>query len=603
MAIQKLPQYLINQLKAGEIVERPASIVKELIENSLDACATELVIELSAWGKDRIIVRDNGSWVDKDNLPRMIERYATSKIHEADDLLSLDSYGFRGEALSAIAEVSTFVVQTKVIGDTTGCELKRQWSEYAITPVAFAWEHGTHVIVDKLFASIPVREKYLKSDATEWKYIRQLIITYSLIHFDKIRTLIHNNKQAFHLPAHTSVMERAGHLFQVSRESKRTPFEYKDQQLHCRGLRGDASLHFPTSQHVYLVVNGRTVTDKLLRKAVLTAYQRQIVPWSYPFVILFLEVDPAVVDVNVHPRKMEVTFLDPWSIFNLVKQTIWWSLGDQKVSYSAFNKNPIQGKGRNKSGEWRVQNGEERKWWVWSKQSDHIISGMQQFGQRRREQWWVQDLLLTDRTDHEWRSYGGLRLGGHEIQIVWQLHAMYILAESQQWMILIDQHALAERVTFEKMRTETKQKGFTPEVMLTPLTIDWVLSDTQTTVLNQIGFDVSAISAKKSVIYAIPSIFQKYSIDLWLLLQCLEWIDLVGDTEPYAVFGLILDEIMWMKACKASIKAWQRLSTLEMEQLIRDASGIIDGLFVCQHGRPSVVLIPKNELDGLFDRH
>jgi DNA mismatch repair protein MutL len=134
------------------------------------------------------------------------------------------------------------------------------------------------VIVDQLYAAIPVREKYLKSDATEWKYIRQLIMTYALIHFDKTWTLIHNGKQTLHLPTHASVIERATHLFQASRESKWTPFEYKDQQLHCRGLRGDASLHFPTSQHVYLVVNGRPVTDKLLRKAVLTAYQRQIVP-------------------------------------------------------------------------------------------------------------------------------------------------------------------------------------------------------------------------------------------------------------------------------------------------------------------------------------
>lgn len=590
MSIKKLPQYLINQLKAWEIIERPASIVKELIENSLDAWATSIQIELAQWWKERIIVRDNWVGVSQEELPKMIERYATSKIHEADDLYSLSSYGFRGEALSAIAEVSSFSVHSKVTSSDLWYEIKKIWSDYTVSPVAFSWNQGTHVIVDQLFADIPVREKYLKSQATEWKYIRQLIVAYTLIHYDKEWVVVHNGKRVFALNPCKGLAKRASELFQSARENKMYPFEYKDQQLHCWWLRGDASLHFPSNQYIYCVVNGRAVTDKLLRKAILKAYSRQIVPWTYPFVVLFVEVDPTLVDVNVHPRKMEVTFLDPWSIFNLVKHTIQNSLGDQKISYSAFTKSPIYSAPTNNR-------------WVSKWSSEKIIHWIKQFGEVRSRSRSVQTSLIAQELSGEDSQLSELKIWEYMVQIIGQYKDMYIIAQSNEWMILIDQHALAERVTFEKMRNFVKETWFTSEILLTPLTLEWSLDVAREGILTRIWFDISKLSDHRAVVYAVPEIFQRYSMDLWLILQCVEWLDTNQNTDPYEVFSLILDEILGMKACKASIKAWQRLNILEMEQLIRDATGIIEGLFVCQHGRPSAVLIPNSDIDTLFDRH
>lgn len=596
MSIKKLPQHVINKLKAWEIVERPMAVVKELVENSLDAWATSLKVTIEKWGKKLIKIQDNGEWISKDDLLLTIERYATSKIAQMEDLEHIMSYGFRGEALASISEVSIFRIQTKTKDSPIWYELYRSGSHFQIKEIPFATEHGTIVIVEDLFHMIPVREKFLKSDTTERWYIRKLLHEYAMLHFEKQWTIIKDGKNNLTLQPATSVWERLLWLTKPSWSENLKEVAYKDEQLNLYGLVWDASLHFPTWQYVHIFVNERPVEDKLIKKALMQAYQRQIVPWSYPFACLFIDIDPSLVDVNVHPRKMEVKFLDPWSMFTRVKESVQSAIGATKVNYAAFTKTPVQ------SG-WLT-----RQELTWLKD---IWSFVKAWKNQTGTGWLTSMFDVSDFSTDSDRPQ--LLLDGDPIQIIGQLRSSYIVAQWVEDVYYIDQHAVAERIAFEKMKNQWKEEWFTQEVLLQPLSIQPpkdVDVDVLLPLVQTLGFDISWLSESTLVVYAVPRVFVNHQMDIELISQFIRptaqsfhdaWKELSDDVQ-YEFFALMLDEIAWMKACKAAIKAWQSLNRLEMEQLLRDANTHISGMFVCQHGRPSVVRVRKSEVEKLFER-
>jgi len=596
MSIKKLPQYLINQLKAWEIVERPASIVKELLENALDAWATDLVVEIGQWGKKMIRVQDNGTGMSQDDLQMSIERYATSKIDEESDLQMIDSYGFRWEALASVSEVSVFRMQTreKDTQANIGYELYHSEWRYTVKEIPFAREHGTTVFVQDVFHAIPAREKFLKSDNTEWKYIKELFLQYALVHPDKQWSLMHNGKQIFLFAPVKSLMQRILDITKKDREKNLKEIAYQDQQLHVYGVVWDATLHFATGQYFWIFVNGRPVQDKVLKKAIMQAYQRQIVPGSYPFVCLFVEIDPKLVDVNVHPRKTEVKFLDPGSMFTRINESVAQAIWDTKVNYASFRQADIQW--------WSWSGGRHR--WKKSGMTMQQVDVLKQVWEIRKESWMfgAQDL------DRVW-----LRSDVHNITqfvawdeayaLVGQLRQSYILLESPDALVYIDQHALAERIAFEQMKQKISTEGFQSEVLLSPLSLDApkdVDLEKKLEMLQQIWFDVAELGQGKIVIYAIPRVFHEWKVDIELIINRVWWADPTSDW--LSLFSLMIDEMVGMKACKASIKAGQKLSNQEMKQLVEDGFKHISGMFVCQHGRPSAVRIQKGNVDGLFDR-
>ncbi len=618
MRIKKLPQHLINKLKAWEIVERPASILKELVENSLDAWATRISIHIEKWGKKLIKVEDNGNGVAKEDLLLTIERYATSKIDEDQDLFDIGSYGFRGEALASISEVSVRRMQSKQTQELIWYELYRSENSYHIKEIPFAQPHGTIVYVEDVFHNIPAREKFLKTDATEWNYIKQVFLQYVMVHPDKKRDLYKDGKILFSFDPADSVMERILQVTKNDREKNLKEIAYKDDQLHLYGVAWDASLHFATGQYFWIFVNGRPVQDRLLKKSVMEAYKRQIVPGSYPFVCLFVDISPKIVDVNVHPRKSEVKFLDPWSMFTRVQETIRTAIGEQKVNYAAFRQKEVKPMGGYAwSNTWSYKNYHSS----WAGMTDSQIQWLKEVWQMRKQDGifsasdinpFYDGTLPEQKTTFIWWQENYTLLG--------QIWDSYIILSTPDSLVYIDQHALAERIAFERMKTKIAEEGFQSEVLLSPLKVE-VPKDidiaSKLEILTSMGFDVSEIWPHKVVIYAIPQVFSDRKVDIELMLNWV-WTASVGQevlTPAHSqgeresskrgeqIFELMLDEMVGMKACKASIKAGQKLSPEEMKKLVQDGFEHISGMFVCQHGRPSVVRIERENVDGLFERH
>jgi DNA mismatch repair protein MutL len=385
-----------------------------------------------------------------------------------------------------------------------------------------------------------------------------------------------------------NLMERVAEMFNKDWLVNLNPFEWGDGVHTLYGVTSRAALHFWSPSYMHIFVNQRPVTDKIIKKAIIESYNRQLVPGTYPCSVLFLDIKPDQVDVNVHPRKTEVKFLDPKSIFTIVKNTIDEQIGNQKVSYAHFNQQTIRNQYPGVSNNYNQWNGELEQW--------------NNFQQKSWNQGLFENSSFTEAESSSFRLQQGtssVTIEWHNYRIISQLRNMYMLLEGDDGILLVDQHALAERIAFEKMRKEFANANtnanallLTPLVVAYPKTID---IDHTIEQLNALGWDVSRFGDGKVVVYAVPAVFQEYQLDLELLLNHIRGRDSID-------FWIILDEIAGMKACKASIKAGQVLSLLEMEQLMKDGVAYIDGMFVCQHGRPSVVAIKKSQLDGMFER-
>lgn len=568
--IKKLPQYLINKLKAWEIVDRPASIVKELLENSIDAWADNILIEIKDWWKKLIKIQDNWSWISTIDLPLSIERYATSKIEEEKDLYNISTYWFRGEALASISEVSKFKIQTKVKSEPIWYELNKIDGEVSIDNIPFPYDSGTIVYIEDIFYNTPARLKFLKSAQTEWSYINSLVIDLALINYNIWFTLIKDGKTILSLKKSQDQYSRIFDIFDKSFEKNIFSVEKKDDNVDIYWLVSDSALSFAWLDNIKIYVNQRSVQDKIIRKALLDAYDRQLAPWMYPFAVLFININPSLVDVNVHPRKLEVKFQDPWSMYNLIKNLIidwfskskisWWDI--KQVSFSNHN-NYI-------------------KTQTWSTKQDWFDFQFQKNLLQQSEKSIINELNTQELN----------------FQILWQIWDSYIVIQSDDGIYFVDQHAIAERIAFENMRKDIEKNWLKSWILLNPLTI-WIsknlVIEDKILLLQKLWFDISLLSDSSLVIYAVPQAFIDYQVDINILINKIIYLEDIS-------LNVIFDNILAQKACKISIKAGEKLSNQQMNQLIKDWFDYITWMFVCQHGRPSFIKVSKENIDKLFDR-
>lgn len=613
MYIAKLPQHVINRLKAWEVVERPASVIKELVENSLDAGATQIEIHIEKAGKQLISVRDNGTGIHPDDVMMTVERYATSKLKDETDLQRMATYGFRGEALASIAEVSQFTLQTRTAGDIAWYELYPMQNSYNVRQIPFAAEHGTRVFIKDLFGQIPVRKKFLKSDQTERKYIIDLVTQYALIHPEKSWRLRRDGKLVYDFGAGDGLYERIGQIYTQDWLEHLREVMVQDGQLQILGYVGDSSLTFAGSSFFNVFVNKRPVQDKVIKKAVMDAYYRQLAPGMMPFAVLFLDIQPDLVDVNVHPRKLEVRFLDPGSIYtrvhDVVTQALWW----QKINHA--ERQPKNWSSASVQYTWAPYHSETYSWAQvgagsvagnWAGISRDSVKGREVVN--LRQQWNIvpaQQLIQSEMWSMDatgiftkWYQQTGFELWGEQVTLIGQLRDMYLLLQSSDAMYLVDHHALAERVLFEQMKQEVRDQWYRSEILLQPVSVHYPQTqdiDELIEKLAEMWFDCSILSPWTVVIYAVPHVFMEYKVDISELFRHLR-------NKEELTFDLLLDEVFATKSCKASIKAGQRLSLPEMQHLLEDGMAFIPGMFVCQHGRPSAVRIPKRDVDKRFDR-
>lgn len=608
MGIHKLPDFVINRLKAWEVVQRPASLLKELVENSLDAGATELIITINDGGKSLLSLQDNGSGIELSDMDLLLERYATSKIDSEQDLFSLESYGFRGEALASIAEVSKITVLTKTKYAEIWTKLVRRGNENVIRHLGVPFEHGTLITVEDLFYNVPARLKFLKSAQTEFYYCYNYFVDIALYHYDKAFILKKNDKLIFDLKPARDLQARILDLYKKDREEKLIPIVQKSEVATISGILSDASLRFGSGENIKIYVNARPIQDKIIRKALMDAYARQITPWEYPMAILMFEVKPDEVDVNIHPAKMQVKFADSQKIYQFVYQTVSEVLGNNKIwsvgsaffqessSWGFQTSTPTIFQNTNSKPDFSsfFESSHEQGGW----NADSFSTGI---GNSRGEHTSLFErrfegqLSAFSTLDEAYQEQFYFHSDIGEYQILGQLWNSYIALQADSALYLIDQHALAERIAFEKMK---RSQDLSPENLLQPLKFEITQIpnlEEKIEELNQLGFEISLLSENVLVIYAIPKVFVQYPVEMPVLLNYVLYLEQI-------TFDHLLDGIYATKACKTSIKAGNKLSYLQMQQLIQDGFEQIPWMFVCQHGRPFFVKMDKKHIDGLFDR-
>jgi len=572
--IRKLPEYLINRLKAGEIVERPASILKELVENSLDAWAKTIKIDIHDGGKSLISVEDDGSWIELSDMDLLFERYATSKIHGEQDLFNLISYGFRGEALASIAEVSKTTIISKTEYSEIGSKITKLWVDPIIKHQPVGFQHGTLVTIQDLFYNVPARLKFLKSSQTEFFYCYNYIVDIALMHPDKTFIFKKNDKVIFDLHPRDSLMERITDIYKKDRSKHITEIQHTSEELSLYWIIGNAQLLFWSAENIKIYVNKRPVQDKVIRKALMDAYYRQIAPGEYPLAFLMIDAKPSFVDVNVHPRKLEVKFADSRKVYDIVHSVIQKALWENRVSTVSQQFSRYEATSR-------------------AVPESASMFSTQDF-------WTIAQATVTQATMFSPSEQEQLRdkeIGDYKV--IGQLRNSYIILESADALYYIDQHALAERMLFEKIKYWIKNSdGPSSEILLQPITIqvaDIPNLDEKLDEINALGFDVSRIGENKIAIYSVPQIFSIYKIDMEKIFNHILYLDTI-------TFDHILDKIFATHACKISIKAGDRLSLPEMTNLVKEGLTAIPGLFVCQHGRPFFIRTEKKEVDKFFDR-
>lgn len=599
MPIKKLPEYVVNRLKAGEIVERPKSIVKELVENSIDAGADHIQISIKDGWKSYISVQDNGSGIQLSDMELLFERYATSKIKTEEDLHSLVSYGFRWEALATIAEVSKVTVFSKTEYAEIATKTIKRGNEIAMTHSPSSFEHGTQVMVEDLFYNVPARLKFLKSAQTEFYYIYNYFIDIALWHFDKSFIFTKNDKVIFNLEKHDNLIERVNALYKKDWTDDVHTIDYQDELISLQWLVSWPNLRFGSGENIKIFVNSRPVNDKIIRRALMDAYARQITPGEFPFAMLMIEVKPSFVDVNVHPAKLEVKFLNSQKVYNAVNENVKKVLWDHKIwivgadyfyskkefsTKKEFGNSSMNQNFPSHSSNWSSKDLVAFMWWD-KPNTPSVNVGKSNFFEFDREE---------SSGDNKW-------LG--EYQVVGQLWNSYIVLQNSDTLYYIDQHALAERIAYEKMKkmVDPKQEwsdGLKTELLLNPVKFD-VMNipnlENKIEEINKLGFDVSLLWENKMVVYSVPKIFILYPVVLESLFNHIFYLEKI-------TFDHVLDWVFATKACKTSIKAGHKLSYDQMVNLVKDGFENIDGMFVCQHGRPFFVEIKKKNIDKLFDR-
>ncbi|MCK9466855.1 MAG: DNA mismatch repair endonuclease MutL [Candidatus Absconditabacterales bacterium] len=590
MAINKLADYVINRLKAGEVVNRPSNVLKELVENSIDAGATKLEINIVDGGKNLISVQDNGDGIQLSDMDLLLERYATSKIKTDEDLLSISSYGFRGEALASIAEVSKITVLSKTAYSEIGTKLTKRGTEQILNHVPVPFKNGTIISVEDLFYNVPARLKFLKSTQTEFYYCYNYFVDIALWHYDKEFTFKKNDKPIFDLKANNNLIDRVESIYKKDWKNNLKTLDYTDDDLKIRGLVSDPTLRFGSSENIKIYVNSRPIQDKIIYKAIMDAYNRQIAPGEYPLVVIMLDMKSELIDVNVHPSKLQVKFIDSQKIYQIVYNSVYKCLSENKIAnfvheFSGstnfkYNQNSFnKPSGQNVFlGSKDFNNKEERNVFGFQNQraKDFTLSNNQSF-----------DFV------EEAKIYSNSSIGDY--QIVGQLWNSYIVLQSNDAIYYIDQHALAERIAFENMKKTTNLKK---ELLLQPVKFNVTdIPDLQEKIaqLNELGFDCSLLSENVMVVYAVPHIFITYPVDLETLFNHILYLEKIS-------FDHVLDGVFATKACKISIKAGHKLSYDQMANLVKEGFETIDGMFVCQHGRPFFVKIEKTNVDKMFDR-
>ena len=598
MPILKLSEQLASQIAAGEVVERPASVVKELLENALDAGASRIDIDIANGGQARIRVADDGQGIPAAEVETAFQRHATSKLRQASDLNAIATLGFRGEALAAISAVSKTTVVTRAAGETEGTQLVMDGG-LVISREKVGAPQGTVISVDKLFFNVPARLKFLKSVTAERRQIDEVVSRYALAYPDVRLRLSHNEKVTFQTTGNGQLRDvllavygpaRARDLLPVVQDDELV-FETSGSQagLSVSGFVGPPSLHWSSRNHIILFVNGRWVRDNRLTYAVVQAYHTLLPTGRYPLAVLFLRVPFHLVDVNVHPTKSEIRFRQGISAFGLVQRAVRQTLvGSTPVrpAASLFQAERNPGWGGFLDGDaFQRRNAHEGQQTVidWGSAED----GMPEIK------------LPPPRPKPVPGDLGGERLP--IMRVVGQVGASYIIAEGPDGLYLIDQHAAHERILYEQFLAAYDGAGLAKQGLVTGVPIH--LTPPQATLLAdnlahlaEFGFQIEPFGPNAFMVRAVPALLAHIDPERAIrdVVEELERGDKPLQTR--------LEDKIVRRVCKsASVKAGQTLSQQEMEAMIRQLE-LCHSPHTCPHGRPTLIHLSVAQLARQFGR-
>ena len=585
MPIQLLPSHLVNQIAAGEVVERPASVVKELVENSLDAGATAVTIDIMAGGAKLIRIRDNGAGIPKDELGLALSRHATSKISTLDDLEAVVSLGFRGEALPSIASVSRLTLVSRSTEGGNAWEVTAD-SGTLSGPRPAAHPAGTTLSVEDLFYNTPARRKFLRTERTEFSHIDRWIRRLALSRPDVAFSVSHNRRSVLELPAASDIDS------QLQRVAKICGDEFAGQSLFVdhagdgialRGWLGLPTFNRSQPDLQYWFVNGRAVSDKTLSHAVRHAYRDVLFHGRYPAYVLSLSMDPAGVDANAHPAKHEVRFRDSRRVHGVVAQIVEQAVSETRagqqspVSAAVSSTSTVYTQSTMPLGESRGGGATERV--------AEALRAYRDFNQ------------LVDTASYEGEQ--SIPPMGYALA---QLSGIYILAENAEGLIVVDMHAAHERITYERLKKGFDSGEVIRQPLLVPLSVavaerEARLAEEAAEMLQRVGLVVDRTGPAALVVREIPALLNRGDAEA-LLRDVLADLDEAGHSTRVEA---ACHELLATMACHTSIRANRSLSIAEMNALLREME-VTDKADQCNHGRPTWTAISLTELDRLFLR-
>lgn len=588
-----LPETLTNRIAAGEVVDRPASIVKELLENALDAGATEIAVDLEKGGCQSIRVTDNGEGITREDVPLAFARYATSKIGAFEDIYRVHSFGFRGEALPSIASISRIEMVTRRASSPAGTRVVIEGGEVkeltdAGCPV------GTSLLVSRIFEPVPVRRKFLKSDMTEQGYCLDVITRLALMQpMVKIRVSA-GARSILNIPAVQDPAERIALTLGQDFRRQLIPAVGEISGVRLQGFVSRPEFTRSSAAQMYLYVNRRFVKDHLLNHAVMTAYRRLIEARRYPAVILGLEIPPGDVDVNVHPAKMEVRFRSPREIYSLIVETLGGAIGAGITPQAGG----AAGSSSGGTAVYASRIEEALKRYRVSSGPEKLI-----FGGRSSEKREAPAVLppLPPETSKEPERPDERRCFS-DLLYIGQAAGTYLIFTGGEGMVLVDQHAAHERILFEKLRGQAQgekavgQRLLLPEVVSLPPR-DYHFLMESLPILEEAGVEVEPFGGDSIVIKAVPALLSHAEARTLIL-------DLLADCKEADRDLPLLErreKIFTALACRGAVKANRELTGPEVTRLCRDLDAIPHAL-TCPHGRPLAVSISVYELEKMFKR-
>lgn len=652
--IALLSQETIDKIAAGEVIERPSSVVKELVENAIDAGSSAVTVEIKEGGISFIRISDNGCGIEREQIPLAFLRHSTSKIKSVEDLFTVTSLGFRGEALSSIAAVSQVELITKTNGDFTGSRYLIEGSK-EVSLEEIGAPDGTTFIVRNLFYNTPARKKFLKSAQTEGTYIHELMQRMILSHPDVAFKFIMNNQVKLQSSGNGNIKDIIYHLYGRDITKALLPIAHESELFKVSGFIGKPMISRGNRGYELYFVNGRFIRSQILSKAIEDAFKPFLMQHQYPFTVLYFEIDSSLLDVNVHPTKMELRFSNQQELYREVQSILSAALVHrdiipevpvdtpkknemevpkiEKVMPEPFEQKRLEEirKAVRKDSPYEIKYPVSRPMGTGSVSSaaqEKLLDTIKSMPPEDMMEERIQKEPLPEQSKKETEkelakeayvlreeeTYGAKPEGSYEQgsflkeeemakqKIIGQLFDTYWLVEYNDRLFIVDQHAAHEKVMYEKLKKQFEKKEFTSQAISPPIVI--TLSMREADVLERfkeqftkLGFEIEHFGGAEYSICGVPgNLYRLNTRDV--LIEMLD--ELTDGISERATTDVILDKIASM-SCKAAVKGSQRLSLPEMEQLMKDLMKL-DNPYNCPHGRPTIIAMSKYEIEKKFKR-